>query len=54
MDVVPDNLPNLQEGILETDFLKDSASTNIRYAGIRKVAQYNNSMYKTGCYFDAR
>jgi len=54
MDVVPDNLSIPQEGILEIDFLKDSASTNIRYSRIRKVAQYSNSMYKTECYFDTR
>jgi len=31
MDVVPDNFPIPQEGILGTDFLKDSASTLIKY-----------------------
>jgi len=31
MDVVPDNFAIPQEGILETDFLKDSAPINIRY-----------------------
>jgi len=39
MDVVLDNFPILQEGILETDFLKDSAPIDpIRCAGIRKMA----------------
>jgi len=31
MDVVPHNFPIPQEGILRTDFLKDDASTDIRY-----------------------
>jgi len=39
IDVVPDNFPILQEGILETDFLKDSVPIDpIRCAGIRKMA----------------
>jgi len=31
MDVVPDNFPISQEGILRTDFLKNSAPTDIIY-----------------------
>jgi len=31
MDIVPDNFPISQKGILGTDFLKDSAPTFIRY-----------------------
>jgi len=33
MDVIPDNFPIRQEGILGTDFLIDSALTDIRYDG---------------------
>jgi len=52
MDVVPNNFLIPQEGILGTDFLKDNAPTDIRYDVQRFVKWHNNSMYKTGCYFD--
>jgi len=47
MDVVPDNFPILQEGILGTDFLKDNASTLIQYDAQAFIKWHNNSMYKT-------
>jgi len=54
MDVVPNNFLILQEGILGIDFLKNSASTDIRYDVQGFVKWHNNSMYKTGSCFDAR
>jgi len=40
MDVVFDNFPIFQEGILGTDFLKDSAPTDIRY-DVQRFLKYH-------------
>jgi len=53
-DVVPDNFPISQEGILGTDFLKDTP-TNIRYdVKICKMTQHRNSIYKDGVLIPAK
>jgi len=41
MDVVPDNFPIPQEGILGTDFLKDSALTDIWY-DVREFVKWHS------------
>jgi len=55
-DVVPDNFPISQEGILGTDFFKDSIYlTDIRYnVKICKMTQYRNSIYKDGILIPAK
>jgi len=51
MDVIPDNFPIFQEGILGIDFLRDSAPRDIRYDVQGFVKWYGITIpYKIGCF----